>query len=271
MNPEEDAKGILSRIFSGWRKLRENPVSDIAMGFTPAGVVADVEDAGRAISNRDALGLMLAGAGFIPGTGDAIKGLGKALRRGMEGVDDLPLAGMAQKTQRANTTPTYEAALSRLEESGAIGPGLDYGAGLGVGARRIGLEETFEPFPRKGFDPTYRLPEEIPSDRFGRLTSLNTLNVMPREMRDEAVENIGRVIRPGGSGVITTRGPEVMQATGRLGPEDRSIITSIGTYQKGFTNPELEEYLRYILGSNFDVSRSKVGSAPASSIIRRLK
>jgi len=87
VNPEEDAKGILSRIFSGWRKLRENPVSDIAMGFTPAGVVADVEDAGKAISNRDALGLMLAGAGFIPGVGDAAKAVGKAVRRS---VGNLP-------------------------------------------------------------------------------------------------------------------------------------------------------------------------------------
>lgn len=268
---EDEKQGLLARMFGAWNRVRENPVADVALGFTPAGVAADVQDAARAAKARDALGLMLAGAGFVPIGGDIVKGAGKALRRGIEGVDDLPLAEMAQKTQRANTTPTYEAALRALEDVGASGRGLDYGAGLGVGARKIGLEETFEPFPREGFDPTYRMPEEIPSERFGRLTSLNTLNVMPREMRDEAVENIGRVIQPGGSGVITTRGPEVMNAIGRLGPEERSLITSIGTYQKGFTGQELEDYLKYILGRNFDVSRSRVGSAPASSIIRRIK
>ena len=87
MNEEDDPQGLLQSILSGYRRIRENPLGDIAMGFTPAGVVADVEDAGKAISNRDALGLMLAGAGFIPGVGDAAKAVGKAVRRS---VGNLP-------------------------------------------------------------------------------------------------------------------------------------------------------------------------------------
>lgn len=82
MNPEDDPKGMLQSLLSGYRRIRENPLGDIAMGFTPAGVVADVEDAGRAIRDRDALGLMLAGAGFVPGIGDAAKNVGKAVRKG---------------------------------------------------------------------------------------------------------------------------------------------------------------------------------------------
>lgn len=88
MNPEDDPKGLLQAILSGYRRIRENPVGDIAMGFTPAGVVADVEDAGRAIRDRDLVGLGLAGIGFVPGVGDVAKGAGKAIRRA---ASDLPM------------------------------------------------------------------------------------------------------------------------------------------------------------------------------------
>jgi len=131
VNPEEDAKGILSRIFSGWRKLRENPVSDIAMGFTPAGVVADIEDTGRAIRERDAIGLGLASLGFIPGVGDVAKGAGKALRRA---TSDLPM-DQASRMARARELgfdvdqPLYHGTAMDIEEfvpspKGVLGPGV---------------------------------------------------------------------------------------------------------------------------------------------------
>jgi len=84
---EDDPKGFLSRLFGGWNRARENPVADVALGFTPAGVAADVQDAARAIRDRDALGVALASAGFIPVAGDVVKGVGKGLRRA---VGDLP-------------------------------------------------------------------------------------------------------------------------------------------------------------------------------------
>jgi len=88
VNPEDDPQGLLQSLLSGYRRIRENPLGDIAMGFTPAGVVADVEDAGRAIRDRDLVGLGLAGIGFVPGVGDVAKGAGKAIRRA---VSDLPM------------------------------------------------------------------------------------------------------------------------------------------------------------------------------------
>jgi len=216
----------------------------------------------------DAAGGPIVGAGRrVAAT--ALKSGDNAIQAALGAADDLPGGFAYQKTQRSNTTPTYEAALREIQRLGGSGRGIDYGAGLGVGARKIGFEDTFEPFPKNPFVPTFTNPSDIPSSAYGRLTNLNSLNVLPRNIRDEAVENIGRIIEPGGYGVITTRGGDVMSAKGVPGPEPMSLITGLGTYQKGFTNSELQDYLKYILGDRFDVSSARIGSAPASSTIYR--
>ena len=56
---------------------------------------------------------------------------------------------------------------------------------------------------------------------------------------------------------------------GALGSEPRSIITSAGTYQKGFTQSELKEYVSEILGSDFSVSTLK-GLGKAGVKIKKL-
>ena len=179
----------------------------------------------------------------------------------------LPPAENAARTQIIGTLPTYEKAGQMLQSRGGAGRGLDFGAGLGEGAKRLpGNWETYEPFAR-GWKPTYSQMSEIPEEAYGQLTNLNVLNVVPREVRDEIVQGIGRSIEPGGLGVITTRGADVMKATGRPGPEPMSIITSRDTYQKGFTNPELQEYLRYMLGDKFNVEPARLG--PAGAMIRK--
>jgi len=85
---EDDPKGLLKGLFGGWNRTRENALADIGLGFVPiAGTAADVQDAKRAIENRDLVGLGLAGVGFVPGVGDVVKGVGKGLRRAL---GDLP-------------------------------------------------------------------------------------------------------------------------------------------------------------------------------------
>jgi hypothetical protein len=180
---------------------------------------------------------------------------------------ELPPAANAARTQIPGTLPTYQKAADVFAQRGAMGRGLDYGAGLGKGAQAMpGQYETYEPFAR-GWSPTYSQASEIPSDAYNRLTNLNVLNVVPREARDEIVRDIGRVMEPGGLGIITTRGGDVMKATGRPGPEPTSIITSRDTYQKGFTPAELQEYLRYMLGQGYDIER--LGLGPAGAMIRK--
>ena len=288
MNEDDDKQGLLARIFGAgreaWRGLRSNPVSEIGASFVPGvGTAMDVEDLASGVADRDAGKALMAMAGlFTPFAGSQIKaaksGIGSALDAARRGTDVLPPASSSMRTQRGNTIPTYVAAGELLDELGATGRSLDYAAGLGLGARRIGFDETFEPFPQKGFVPTYIRPEEIPESAYGRLTSLNALNVMTREPRDEAVENIGRILEPGGYGVITARStfPKSTIARATPGPEPNSYIMAPhaggeSTYQKGFSNQELEDYLKYILGENFEVGRRKVGAAPSSALIRRIR
>lgn len=192
--------------------------------------------------------------------GGVIKSLAKAIAK------ELPEAKASQRTQIPGTEPTYRKAYDILEREMPGGRTLDYGAGLGHGSRLMGAE-SFEPFPREGFKPDFIRPEDIPTEEFDRLVNLNVLNVMPREVRDATVENIGRVMRPGGMGIVTTRGRDVLNAAGEAGPEPMSKITSIGTYQKGFLPEELRQYLEYILGRDYSVS--KLGLGPAGAVVRK--
>jgi hypothetical protein len=179
----------------------------------------------------------------------------------------LPPAENASRTQIIGTLPTYEKAGNILRQQGATGRGIDFGAGLGEGAKALGKDfDTYEPFA-KNWTPTYSNAADVPSDEYGRLTNLNVLNVVPREVRDEIVQDIGRVMQPGGMGIITTRGKDVMNAKGLAGPEPMSVITSRDTYQKGFNKDELEEYLKYMLGDNFEIGRLNLG--PAGAMIKK--
>lgn len=177
----------------------------------------------------------------------------------------LPPLANAAKTQIIGTLPTYEKALRLLQEMGATERMLDFGAGLGKGAEAMGAR-SFEPFA-KGWSPDYAVAKDIPSEAFSGLTNLNVLNVLPREVRDDAVKQIGRVMERGGKGIVTTRGKDVLNAHGVAGPEDMSIITSRNTYQKGFTKEELQEYLKYMLGQGYDISRLNLG--PAGALIEK--
>lgn len=189
--------------------------------------------------------------------------------RDESGALPLPPLSNAQRTQITGTFPTYQKALGIFDAVAPEGRTLDYGAGRAMSSR-LGFD-TYEPFPLEGVNPTYRNAADIPDAAYDRLTNFNVLNVVPRDIRDSIVEDIGRVIRPGGTGLITTRGRDVLNAKGVPGPEPMSIITRPGTdmstYQKGFTQAELQDYLRYILGDRYGVEPLRLG--PAGALIRR--
>ena len=183
---------------------------------------------------------------------------------------ELPPVENSRLTQVATTGGTYEKARDVLRERGIEGPIIDYGAGRGHGSRILG-GDSFEPYPSSEFSPTYTNPGDIPSDRYAGLVNLNVLNVLPPELRAEAVQNMGRVLRPEGTAIITTRGRDVMAARGTPGPEPMSLIIGEGDnarYQKGFTPRELREYLGETLGDRFDVENLALG--PAGAVVRRL-
>jgi hypothetical protein len=192
------------------------------------------------------------------------------------GNDALPPARNAALTQRANTYATYKKADEVLTATGLPGKTLDFGAGLGM-SRELGYD-TYEPFP-KDWTPNYNTAEAIPSNSYNKVTNLNVLNVVPPNTRDNIVQNIGRVLKPGGKAVITTRGTHEVLATTTAAPakngDPNAIITNPGkpneTYQKGFNNTELRDYTQRILGNNFIVQTKKIGSAKASVLITKLR
>jgi hypothetical protein len=173
---------------------------------------------------------------------------------------DLPPAENAARTQIAGTLPTYKKADTLLTELSGEGKTLDFGAGLGLSKKELGFD-TYEPFPKEDFKPDFNDPSEIPSNSYKKITNLNVLNVVPKDVRDTIVKDIGRILEPNGRAIITTRGRDVMAAKGKPGPEPMSIITSKDTYQKGFTQAELKEYLQETLGESFDVVNNKLGAA----------
>lgn len=167
------------------------------------------------------------------------------------------------KTQRANTTPTYDKAFDLLgvKEGDTV---LDYGAGLGLGsmsAREKGANVlTFEPFPNEKFQPDFTNPEDVPADIADKLVNMNVLNVLPRDLRDQAVETIGRALKPNGEAIINTRSAaEVNAAKNKKASGDGWIIGTgkERTFQKGFTNKELQEYVTEVLGTGFAIQPLK--------------
>jgi len=218
-----------------------------------------------ALDEGDYVGAGIEGAatlvGVLPVVGDAaakgIRASANALRTPKwfkETKVDTDLApDSSRKTQITTTTPTYRKVRDLLPE----GKTLDFGSGKGVGARDVGFD-TYEPFPDADFTPNHSSAKDISDESYENVTSLNVLNVVKPETRTEIVTDIGRILKPGGTAIITTRGADVFgnaknPVKGVLGDEPGSVITSSGTYQKGFTQSELQEYVQETLGKGFKV------------------
>lgn len=178
---------------------------------------------------------------------------------------------MSQKTQIAGTLPTYRYAKGLLDKvEGPQGKTLDFGAGLGLGSSEIGAD-SYEMHPKAGFKPNFDRVDSIPDESYAKIVSLNVLNVIPNDKgwRDAAVKDIGRILMQGGSALITTRGKDVLSAKGTPQDEPNSIVTTAGTFQKGFTPQELKGYVQGVLGGGFQVKTVKVGSAPAAILVTK--
>jgi hypothetical protein len=178
---------------------------------------------------------------------------------------------LSQKTQIAGTLPTYRYAKGLLDKvDGPQGKTLDFGAGLGLGSSEIGAD-SYEMHPKAGFKPNFDRVDSIPDESYAKIVSLNVLNVIPNDKgwRDAAVKDIGRILMQGGSALITTRGKDVLSAKGEPQDEPNSIITTAGTFQKGFTPQELKGYVQSVLGGGFTVKTVKVGSAPAAILVTK--
>ena len=85
---------------------------------------------------------------------------------------------------------TYKSAKELFNKKGKT---LDFGAGEGLGAKEINAD-TFEPYA-KNWKPDYNKSSDIPTESYENITSLNVLNVMPKEERAKAVSEISRILK----------------------------------------------------------------------------
>ncbi|MEL0115227.1 MAG: phage tail tip lysozyme [Gammaproteobacteria bacterium] len=185
----------------------------------------------------------------------------------------------------------------------------DFGSGLGIGTRQFKnkIVTSHEPFvPTEKILRHKPIKDKITGELFeGRLpdyknvddvlkydgmksksgvVNLNVLNVIESKAeRELVVKQIGKLLDDNGVGIITTRGDDVVKAAlkadGSLKKNvkkfsDGYILgygTKKQTFQKGFSQEELEKYVKKILGKNFKVetipSKYKIVSKSNPGII----
>lgn len=159
-------------------------------------------------------------------------------------------------TQIATTKSTYrkifDNVMPKEVQSGKI---LDYGAGKNIGGKELGAD-TFEPYPEKGFTPTYKDTTDIPNESYDGVISNAVINVVPDDIRSSIVSEIGRVLKVGGEAYINARGRDVFDANHILINKENMevIIEATKAYQKGFKQQELTEYISDVLGDSFTVT-----------------
>lgn len=169
-------------------------------------------------------------------------------------------------TQVATTIGTYTKA--KDEYFKGINPSdiLDYGAGMGKASEAHGFD-SLEPYA-KGWSPTYTDKSQVQKKYKGIINNA-VLNVLPKAERDAVVLDIADKLDVGGKAFINVRGQDVFNAKGYKQISDTEIITSKGTYQKAFSQPELIDYLKNTIGDGYTVEKAKSGIGTISAVITK--
>jgi len=161
----------------------------------------------------------------------------------------------SENTQRANTEKTYDRVHMFFKEHGIKKNILDYGAGLGIAARKYNTH-SFEP-NAVDWKPTMSKISQIKGPYDG-IVCLNVLNVLPLEVRNEAVTKIGSVLGMKGAAVIMVRSDSDVNKSNPLivfGKDGKGGRITMGSktaqYQKGFDIKELVEYVSMLLNGYY--------------------
>lgn len=164
-------------------------------------------------------------------------------------------------TQINGTVKTYRKIYDMLKQEGFDGTILDASSGLGYGTR-AGRDEygydvdDIEPFPDKSYSPKYTDYSKL-KKTYDVVISNAVLNVIPQDLRDAMVVKIGEMLNPGGRAFINVRGTDVKNAKSKVAINEDQMeyfIADSGSYQKGFRQAELVDYLKDALGAGFTVT-----------------
>ena len=179
-------------------------------------------------------------------------------------------------TQITSTVNSYRKIYNFLQNEGFNGTILDASSGLGYGTR-AGIEEygfnveDIEPYPDKGYKPKYQDYSTL-DKKYDVIISNAVLNVLPQDQRDALAIKMGEMLNDGGRLFVNVRGKDVesLAKTGKnihLGNMEW-IETVKGSYQKGFTKPELVAYLQDALGDGFTVKPTNMFGAVSAVVTK---
>lgn len=179
-------------------------------------------------------------------------------------------------TQITSTVNTYRKIYNILQNEGFDGKILDASSGLGYGTR-AGVEEygfdveDIEPYPDANYSPKYQDYSTL-DEKYDVIISNAVLNVLPQDQRDALAVKMGELLNDGGRLFVNVRGKDVetLAKTGKnihLGNMEW-IETVKGSYQKGFTKPELVAYLQDALGDGFTVEPTNMFGGVAAVVTK---
>ena len=184
-----------------------------------------------------------------------VGGLARAIQRGL--------------TQVTNTAKSYEK-VNKIFDDFKVKSVHDFGSGLGVGTKKFTNKKvtSHEPFADlkkiekvKGRKPDYIDVEDMimgegVKSKDGVINHM-VLNVIEdKTERDIVVKQIANLLNDKGVGVITTRTAQDVASASTKKPYLDGFLIKKGkefTFQKGFSQSELKNYISEVLGDLFDV------------------
>ena len=195
-------------------------------------------------------------------------------------------------TAITTTKGTY-AKTNKIFDDFKINKVHDFGSGKGVGSKEFKdkIVTSHEPFvpaediiKAKGKLPNYKTADEVIfndgiKSKDG-IVNLNVLNVIERPSeRIKVVDQIGKLLSDDGKAIITTRSGNDVVNQAKTSKNAIKYLdgylfgTKDKTFQKGFSQKELEEFVEKILGKEFKVEKipSKYGIGTSGVLISRVK
>ena len=171
----------------------------------------------------------------------------------------------------------------------------DFGSGLGLGTKKftnkiVTSHEPFVPIERivrlKGTIPNYRSAKEAIKNEGLKskdgVVNLNVLNVIESPVeRTSVIKDIGRLLSDDGVAIITTQSDNTVN---KLANKSKNAVkyadgwlmgksTGERTFQKGFSQDELEKLVKLVLGNKFKVEQipGKYGISTSGVLIKKIK
>ena len=197
------------------------------------------------------------------------------------------------KTAISTTTGTYKK-MNKILDDNNVKTVHDFGSGLGLGSKEFVNKKvtSHEPFvaiekiiQSKGKLPDYKSADDVIlkegfSSKQG-VVNANVLNVISDPVeRANVVKQIGQLVSDDGVAIITTRGNREILSQAKKSKNAEAFADGFifgsgdnKTFQKGFSQKELEKYVQDILGDLFKVEKipNKYGIGTSGVIIKKVR